>query len=60
MPPFPLLVSDHQFRTGLQAFLAGLFPLATRRQDARDLPAHLRRDIGVDEPQSPDWERLLR
>jgi hypothetical protein len=60
MRPFPLLVSSHQFRIGLQSFLAGLFPVASRREDVRDLPPHLRRDIGLDERHPPDWQRLLR
>jgi hypothetical protein len=60
MRPFPLLVPKHQFRIGLQSFLAGLFPLAIRREDVRDLPDHLKRDIGLDDSRPPDWERLLR
>ncbi len=57
---FPLLVSSHQFRTGLQSFLAGVFPVASRREDARDLPPYLQRDIGLEERRPSDWERLLR
>jgi len=60
MRPFPLLVPKHQFRIGLQSFLAGLFPVTIRRGDIRDLPDYLKRDIGLDEPCPPDWERLLR
>jgi hypothetical protein len=57
---FPLLVPAHQFRIGLQSFLAGLFPVAARREDVRDLPPYLRRDIGLDERRPDNWERLLR
>ena len=60
MRPFPLLVSRHQFQAGWQTFLAGLFPLAIRREQVRDLPPYLQRDIGLEEPRPPDWERLLR
>lgn len=60
MRPFPLLVPKHQFRTGLLSFLAGIFPRTVRRDDIRDLPDYLRRDIGLDEHRAPDWERLLR
>ena len=60
MRPFPLLVPSNQFRIGVQSFLAGLFPIATRREDVRDLPDYLKRDIGLDEHRPPDWERLLR
>ena len=60
MRPIPLLVPASQFRVGLQSFLAGLFPIATAREDVRNLPPHLKRDIGLDEPRAPDWERLLR
>ena len=60
MRSFPLLVPANQFRIGLRSFLAGLFPLATRRADVRDLPPYLQRDIGLDERGAPDWERLLR
>lgn len=60
MRPIPLLVSSNQFRSGLMAFLAGVFPIANRCEDVRHLPTYLLRDIGLDEPQSPDWERLLR
>jgi hypothetical protein len=60
MRPIPLLVPAHQFRTGLQSFLAGLFPQAARREDIRDLPDYLKRDIGLSEHSAPDWERLLR
>jgi hypothetical protein len=60
MRPIPLLVPASQFRIGLQSLLAGLFPLATRREDVRDLPSYLKRDIGLDEPRPPEWERLLR
>jgi hypothetical protein len=60
MRPFPLLVSASQFRIGVQALLAGLFPVASRREDVRDLPAYLKRDIGLNEHRPPDWERLLR
>ena len=57
---FPLLVPKRQFRIGLQSFLAGLFPLAVRREDGRHLSSYLRRDIGLEERPTPDWERLLR
>ena len=57
---FPLLVQQHHFQIGLLSFLAGLFPLPTRREDIRDLPPYLLRDIGLSEHRSPDWERLLR
>ena len=58
---FPLLVPKHHVWIGLRSFMAGLFPLATRREDVRDLPAYLKRDIGLDEHRPPDrWERLLR
>ncbi|HJT12548.1 MAG TPA: hypothetical protein VJ790_08015 [Dongiaceae bacterium] len=60
MRPFPLLVPTNQLRIGLQSLLAGLFPLASRREDVRDLPPYLKRDIGLDEHRAPDWERLLR
>jgi hypothetical protein len=60
MRPFPLLVQASQFRVGMQSLLAGLFPLARRREDARDLTAYLKRDIGLDDRPPPDWERLLR
>ena len=60
MRPFPLLVPASQFRIGLQSLLAGLFPLANRREDTRNLPPHLKRDIGLEEHRPPDWERLLR
>ena len=60
MRPFPLLVPANQFRIGLQSFLAGLFPITIRREDVRDLPPYLKRDIGLDEHRPPDWERLLR
>jgi hypothetical protein len=60
MRPFPLLVPASQFRSGLQSFLAGLFPLANRREDVRDLTPYLKRDIGLDEQRDADWERLLR
>ena len=60
MRPFPLLVPANQFRIGVQSLLAGLFPIATRREDVRDLPPYLKRDIGLDEHRPPDWERLLR
>ena len=60
MRPIPLLVPANQFQIGLQSLFAGLFPIATRREDVRDLPPHLKRDIGVDEHRPPDWERLLR
>ena len=60
MRPFPLLVPASQFRIGLQSFLAGLIPCAIRREDVRDLPPHLKRDIGLDEHRPPNWERLLR
>jgi hypothetical protein len=56
---FPLLVSSHHFQIGWQSFLAGLFPLPTRRADVRDLPPYLLRDIGVSEHCSPDRDRLL-
>ena len=60
MRPFPLLVPANQFRIGLQSFLAGLIPYSVRREDARDLPDYLKRDIGLNEHSAPDWERLLR
>jgi hypothetical protein len=60
MRPFPLLVPAAQFRIGVQTFLAGLFPYAARREDVRDLPDYLKRDIGLGGPSAPDWERLLR
>ena len=60
MRPFPLLVPKHQFRIGLLSFLAGLFPRTIGREDLRDLPDYLKRDIGLDEHRPPDWERLLR
>ena len=60
MRSFPLLVPANQFRIGLQSFLAGIFPRRVRREDIRDLPPHLKRDIGVDEHRPSDWERLLR
>jgi hypothetical protein len=60
MRPIPLLVPASQFRIGLQSFLAGLFRLVNRREDARNLPPHLKRDIGLEEHRPPDWERLLR
>jgi hypothetical protein len=60
MRPFPLLVPANQFRIGLQSFLAGIFPRTVRREDLRDLPDYLKRDIGLDEHRAPDWERLLR
>ena len=60
MRPFPLLVPASQFRIGLQSLLAGVFPIANRREDVRNLPPHLKRDIGLEEHRPPDWERLLR
>jgi hypothetical protein len=60
MRPFPLLVPANQFRIGLQSFLAGLIPYAVRREDVRDLPDYLKRDIGLNEHSAPDWKRLLR
>lgn len=60
MRPFPLLVPANQFRIGLQSFLAGIFPRTVRREDLRDLPDYLKRDIGLDEHRPSDWERLLR
>ena len=60
MRSFPLLVSANQFRIGLQSLLAGLFPLTTKRDDVRDLPDYLKRDIGLAEHRPPHWERLLR
>jgi hypothetical protein len=57
---FPLLVSRHHFQIGWQSFLAGLFPVLTRREDIRDLPPHLLRDIGLSERRSLDRDRLLR
>ena len=60
MRPFPLLVPANQFRIGMQLFLAGLFPVANRREDVRDLTPYLKRDIGLDEQRVSDWERLLR
>jgi hypothetical protein len=60
MRPFPLLVPANQFRIGLQSFLAGIFPRTVRRGDLRNLPDHLKRDIGLDQHRPPDWERLLR
>lgn len=55
MRPIPFLVSHYQFRTGLQVFLAGLFPVALDRAAVRDLPPHLLRDVGLDERKKPDW-----
>jgi hypothetical protein len=60
MRPFPMLVPASQFRIGLQSFLAGIFLRTVRREDLRDLPDYLKRDIGLDERRPPDWERLLR
>ena len=60
MRPFPLLVPKHQFRIGLLSFLAGLFPRTIGREDLRDLPDYLKRDISLEEHRGPDWERLLR
>jgi len=60
MRPFPLLVPAIQFRIGVQAMLAGIFPRTTRREDVRDLPDYLKRDIGLNEASAPDRERLLR
>jgi len=60
MRPIPLLVPANQFRIGLQSLLAGLFPIANRREDVRNLPPHLKRDIGLDAHRPSDWERLLR
>jgi hypothetical protein len=60
MRPFPLLVPASQFRSGVQSFLAGLFTVGNRREDVRDLTPYLKRDIGLDDPSVPDWERLLR
>jgi hypothetical protein len=60
MRPIPLLVPVSHFRIGLQAMLAGIFPRTARREDARDLPDYLKRDIGLNEHRPPDWERLLR
>ena len=60
MRPIPLLVPANQFRIGLQSFLAGIFPRTVRREDLRDLPDYLKRDIGLDQHRPPDWERLLR
>jgi hypothetical protein len=57
---FPLLVQRHQFRIGVQSLLAGLFPVLVRREDVRDLPPYLKRDIGLEEHGAPDWDRLLR
>jgi hypothetical protein len=37
-----------------------MFPVGSRREDARDLPPYLQRDIGLEERRPPDWERLLR
>jgi hypothetical protein len=53
MQILPLLVPTHQFRIGLQSFLAGRFPGATKHQDARDLPDYLKRDIGLGEGPLP-------
>ena len=60
MRPFPLLVPANQFRIGLQSYLAGLLPGTTGREDVRDLPDYLKRDVGLDAAPPPDWERLLR
>ena len=60
MRPIPLLVPANQFRIRLQSLLAGLFPIANRREDVRNLPPHLKHDIGLDEHRPSDWERLLR
>jgi hypothetical protein len=59
MRPLPFLVSQHQFRTGLQVFLAGMFPITLHRQDVRNLPPYLLRDIGLDERKKPDWKHDL-
>jgi len=60
MKLFPLLVQRHHFQIGMSSFLAGLFPVFTRREDIRDLPPYLLRDIGLSEHRSPDRDRLLR
>lgn len=60
MRPFPLLVLEREFRIELRSMLAGLFPLAARRNDVRELPDHLKRDIGLDGIRAPDRDRLLR
>jgi hypothetical protein len=57
---FPLLVSRHDFQIGLQSFLAGLFPLLTTREEIRDVPPHLLRDIGLGEDRGPGRDELLR
>ena len=57
---FPLLVQRHHFQVGWLSFLAGVFLLLHRREDVRQLPPHLLRDIGLSEHRSPEWERLLR
>jgi hypothetical protein len=56
----PLLVQRHHFQVGWLSFLAGVFPVFSRREDIRHLPPHLLRDIGLNEQAPPDWERLLR
>jgi len=47
-------------RTGVRSLLADLLRLVSRREDARNLPPHLLRDIGLSERRSPDGTRLLR
>ena len=57
---FPLLVLRRDFRSGVLSYVAGMFPVGSRREEARDLPPYLQRDIGLEERCPPDWERLLR
>jgi hypothetical protein len=57
---FPLPVPKHQFRIGLPLFLAGMLAVATRRENVRNLPPYLKRDIGLDDPRIPDWDRPIR
>jgi len=60
MRPFTLFAPKHRLRTGVRSLLADLPRLVSRREDARNLPPHLLRDIGLSERRSPDWTRLLR
>jgi hypothetical protein len=55
---FPLPVPKHQFR--LLSLLAGMLAVATRRENVRNLPPYLKRDIGLDDSRIPDWDRLIR
>ena len=60
MQRFPFLMTEHHFRIGLRALLAGLIASIVRRDDLRDLSTYLLRDIGLSEPGTPDWDRLLK